>query len=107
MKLGIIINTNNPETAWNALRLGRHTTLGAGHRVTVFLLGSGVEVESIVDETYNVAELVRKFTTGKGGLLGCGTCMRLRHREAGVILRSTMLDLVQLILDSDKVVSFG
>ncbi len=106
MKLGIIINTNNPETAWNALRLG-DTALGAGHMVTVFLLGSGVEVESIVDETYNVAELVRKFTTGKGGLLGCGTCMRLRHREAGVILRSTMLDLVQLILDSDKVVSFG
>ena len=22
MKLGIIVNTNNPETAWNALRLG-------------------------------------------------------------------------------------
>ncbi len=22
MKLGIIVNTNNPETVWNALRLG-------------------------------------------------------------------------------------
>jgi hypothetical protein len=27
MRLGIIINTNNPETAWNALRLGS-TALG-------------------------------------------------------------------------------
>jgi uncharacterized protein involved in oxidation of intracellular sulfur len=106
MKLGIIINTNNPETAWNALRLG-DTALTAGHKVTVFLLGSGVEVENIVDETYNVAELINKFTTRKGSLLGCGTCMRLRHREAGVILRSTMLDLVQLIVDSEKVVYFG
>jgi uncharacterized protein involved in oxidation of intracellular sulfur len=106
MKLGIIINTNNPETAWNALRLG-DTALTAGHKVTVFLLGNGVEVENIVDETYNVAELINKFTTRKGSLLGCGTCMRLRHREAGVILRSTMLDLVQLVVDSEKVVSFG
>jgi hypothetical protein len=27
MKLGIIINTDDPETAWNALRLG-NTALG-------------------------------------------------------------------------------
>lgn len=106
MKLGIVINTNNPETAWNALRLG-DTALNAGHNVTVFLLGSGVEVENIVDENYDVGELIRRFATRKGSLLGCGTCMRQRHREAGVILKSTMSDLVKLILDSDKVISFG
>ena len=106
MKLGIIINTDNPETAWNAFRLG-DTALGAGHKVTVFLLGSGVEVENIVDETYNVAELIKNFTTRRGSLLGCGTCMRLRHREAGVIVKSSMSELVQLIADSDKIVSFG
>ncbi len=105
MKLGIIINTNNPETSWNALRLG-NTALGAGHKVTVFLLGSGVEIEKIEDETYDVAEQIKNFTK-HGSLLGCGTCMRLRHREPGVILKSTMADLVQLIADSDKVVSFG
>lgn len=106
MKLGIIVNTKDPETAWNALRLG-NTALGAGHNVTVFLMGSGVEIENIGDENYDVAELIRNFTTRKGSLLGCGTCMRLRHRETGVILKSTMPDLVQLIVDSDKVVSFG
>jgi len=106
MKLGIVINTNNPETAWNALRLG-DTALSEGHEVTVFLLGSGVEIENIVDETYDVAGLIRKFATGKGSILGCGTCMRLRHRQAGVILKSTMLELLQLIADSDKVISFG
>ncbi|MFW6102160.1 MAG: DsrE/DsrF/TusD sulfur relay family protein [Chloroflexota bacterium] len=106
MKLGIIVNTKDPETAWNALRLG-NTALGAGHKVTVFLMGSGVEVENIADENYDVAELIRNFTTREGSLLACGTCMRLRHREAGVILKSTMPDLVQLIADSDKVVSFG
>ncbi len=106
MKLGIIINTDNSETAWSALRLG-NTALGAGHKITVFLLGSGVEIENIIDETYNVAELIKNFTTRKGSLLGCGTCMRLRRREAGVILKSTLPNLVQLIVDSDKIISFG
>jgi len=30
MKLGIIVNTNDPESAWNALRLGNEA-LGGNH----------------------------------------------------------------------------
>ncbi len=106
MKLAIIINTNQPETAWNALRLGA-TALDAGHRVGVFLIGDGVEIESIKDETFNVADLLKRFSKNESSLLACGTCMRLRHREPGVIVKSTMPDLVKLIDDSDKVVTFG
>src|SRR4030043_1155914 len=105
MKLGIIINTNNPETAWNALRLG-NTALTEGHRVKVFLLGSGVEIDTITDERYNVADLIKIFTKSSS-LLGCGPCMRLRRREPGTILNSTLDELVQIIVDSDKVVTFG
>lgn len=106
MKLVIILNTNQPETAWNALRLGA-ASLDAEHRVSVFLLGNGVEIESINDETLNVADLLKKFSKNDSSLLACGTCMRLRHREPGVVVKSTMSDLVQLIADSDKVVTFG
>ncbi len=106
MKLAIIINTNQPETAWNALRLGA-AALDAGHKVSVFLLGNGVEIESIRDETFNVVELLKRFANNESSLLACGTCMRLRHREPGVVVKSTMPDLVKLIDDSDKVVTFG
>ncbi|OGO04708.1 MAG: hypothetical protein A2Y91_04280 [Chloroflexi bacterium RBG_13_54_8] len=106
MKLGIIINTNNPETAWNALRLGS-TALDGGHKVSVFLLGSGVEIEKIKDDKFDVTELMKKFARREVNLLGCGTCMRLRHQEAGVILQSALTDLVKMIADSDKVVTFG
>ncbi len=106
MKLAIILNTNQPETAWNALRLGA-TALDAGHKVSVFLLGNGVEIESIKDETFNVAELLKKFSRSESSLLACGTCLRLRHQEPGVVVKSTMPDLVKLIDDSDKVVTFG
>src|SRR4030043_1807592 len=106
MKLGIIINSNNPETAWNALRLGSEALVG-GDKVSVFLLGSGVEIEKIKDEQFDVTELLKKFAKKEVNLLGCSTCMRLRHQEAGVILKSTLTDLVKIIADSDRVVTFG
>ena len=105
MKLGVIINTNNPETSWNALRLG-NTALKAGHKVSVFLMGSGVEIESIKDQTYDVSGTLANFLNGKGKLLACGTCLKSRNQQGGVCPVSTMAELVQLISDSDKVVSF-
>src|SRR4030066_403448 len=106
MKLGIILNSNDPETTWNSLRLG-NTALGAGHEVSVFLMGSGVEVEEIKSEKFNVAEVLGKFVKDKGNLLACGTCLKVRQQEAGVCPVSTMPQLVQLIANSDKVVTFG
>ena len=82
MKLGIIVNHNDPETARNVLRLGNEA-LRTGNEVSMFLLGSG------------------------GNLLACGTCLGLRHQEAGVCSISTMSELIEMISDSDKVVTFG
>ncbi len=106
MNLVIIINTNDAETAWNGLRLGT-TAIDAGHKASIFLLGSGVEMEKIRDENFDVAGALNNFLKGKGDLFACGTCLKLRHQEAGVCPVSTMSQLVQLIADSDKVVTFG
>ena len=106
MKLAIILKSNDPETAWNSLRLG-NTALGAGHEVSVFLMGSGVEVEEIKSKKFDVSEVLKKFLDNKGNLLACGTCLKVRQQEAGVCPISTMPQLVQLIADSDKVVTFG
>lgn len=107
MKLGIILNSNDPETAWNALRLG-NTALAAGHEVSMFLMGAGVEVESINNERFNVTEVLTKFANTKGNLLACGTCLKERQQQSTETCPvSTMPQLVQLIADSDKVVTFG
>jgi len=100
------LNGKDPETAWNALRLG-NTALGAGHEVSVFLMGSGVEVEENRSEKFNVTEVLHKFVSNKGNLLACGTCLKVRQQAAGICPVSTMPQLVQLIADSDKVISFG
>ncbi len=106
MKLGIIVNTNDPEKAWNALRLGNEALAG-GNETDVFLLGSGVEIENIKDKTFDIAGALKKFLNSGGNLLACGTCLELRHQEAGVCPISTMSQLVEMISDSDKIVTFG
>lgn len=106
MKLGIILNTGDPETAWNALRLGNEA-LGQSNETTMFLLGSGVEVENIQNETFNVAQVLQKFLNSGGTLLACGTCLKARNQQAGVCSISTMSELLRMISDSDKVVTLG
>ncbi len=106
MKLGIIVNTNDPETAWNALRLGNEA-LRTGNEANLFLLGRGVEITNIRDRTFDVAEALKRFLNSGGHLLACGTCLGLRHQEAGVCSISTISQLVEMIYDSDKVVTFG
>lgn len=106
MKLGIVLNTKDTETAWNALRLGNEA-LGQGNETTMFLLGSGVEIENIQDETFNVAQVLEKFLGSGGKLLACGTCLKARNQQAGVCSISTMSQLVAMIVGSDKVVTLG
>ena len=106
MKFGIILNTSHHETAWNALRLGSEA-LSAENEVSIFLLGDGVEIENIKNDTFDVPAALRRFLDGGGNLLACGTCLESRHQEAGICPISTMSQLVELISDSDKVVTLG
>ena len=106
MKLGIIVNTNDAETAWNALRLSIEA-LDKDNEVSIFLLGSGVEIENIEDKTFDVTGALERFLRKGGNLLSCGTCLRLRDQEASVCSISTMPELLKMISDSDKVVTFG
>ena len=106
MKLGIILNTNDLETAWNALRLSNEA-LSTRNEVNMFLLGDGVEIENIKDKTFDVAGTLKKFLNSGGNLLACGTCLEFRHQEASICPISTMSELVEMISDSDKVVTFG
>ncbi|MBM2831072.1 MAG: DsrE family protein [Dehalococcoidia bacterium] len=106
MKLGIVLNTNAPETAWNALRLGNEA-LSKGNEVSMFLLGSGVEMENIKDEDFDIRGVLSKFSQSGGTLGACGTCLSLRHQEAKVCPISTMSELVEMITESDRVITLG
>jgi len=106
--LGIVLETNDPERAWNAFRLGI-TALNAGHSVSVFLLGAGVEAEEITEnEQFDVRDRMELFADEGGKLLACGTCLEMRQSdESEVCPISTMDDLLNVVMASDRVITIG
>ena len=107
MKIGIVLGTNEPEVAWNALRFGVRA-LTANHSVKIFLLNSGVELEEIHDPGFNVKEQVNAFTQKNGEILACGTCLKSRHKEGTAVCPlHTMDDLLKMVEESDKILTFG
>lgn len=106
MKLGIVINLNDPETVWNAFRSGvfscRH-----GDAVSVFLLGKGVEAESQDSSKFDVNNMMRSFSEEGSSILACGACLKIHQsKRSGICSISTMQDMHVLVRDSDKVLSF-
>ncbi|MFA5137774.1 MAG: DsrE family protein [Elusimicrobiota bacterium] len=106
MKLGIVVYSTDPETVWNAFRLGVFS-IKQGDTVRVFLLAKGVECEKLNTDKFNVTEQMQSLVDGGGKILACGTCLKLRGSSGSELCPlSTMKDLYELIRDSDKVVTF-
>lgn len=105
MKIGIIISNTDPELVWNALRFA-NTAILEEHQAKVFLLGAGVEIESIKSEKFNVQEQLARFNELSGTMLACGTCIRSRNMQFEVCPISTMKDMLKLVVESDRVLTF-
>lgn len=106
MKLGLVIYSNDPETVWNAFRLGIFS-LKKEDEVKVFLLAQGVECESLDTDKFNITKEISEFIESGGVILACGTCLKIRQSAGSDICPlSTMADLYQVIYESDKVLTF-
>jgi sulfur relay (sulfurtransferase) complex TusBCD TusD component (DsrE family) len=106
MKLGVIISSNDAETAWNALRYANYS-LGQKDEVKIFLISKGVEYEKISTEKYNTIEQAEKFLQGGGKILACGTCIKSREqKESNLCPINSMKDLYEIVKESEKVVTF-
>jgi len=107
MKIGIILNSNEPETVWNCFRFCNEA-LNKNHSVKIFLLGRGVEIEDVKDGRFPLLQgAIKKFIKNKGIVLACGTCLKMREKEIGICPVSAMEDMLQLVEESDKVLTFG
>jgi uncharacterized protein involved in oxidation of intracellular sulfur len=106
MKLGVIISSNDAETAWNALRYANYS-LGQNDEVKIFLISKGVECEKISTEKYNTIEQAKKFLQAGGMILACGTCIKSREQKENILCPiNSMKDLYEIVKESDKVITF-
>lgn len=86
MQLGIVISVTEPETVFNALRLGNYA-LKQGDEVKVFLLGKGVELDQIEDPKFDVREQAEAMLASGGRILACAACLIRAFAEATRVLR--------------------
>lgn len=106
MKIGIVLSTNDPEEVWSAFRFANLSL--KEHQVRVFLVNKGVEAEDIKSDRFPVREQLQTFIENKGDLLACGTCMKNRLKEESDFCPiATMQDLLEIVVWSDKLVTFG
>ncbi len=106
MNLGIILETKEPEKAWNAIRFAV-ASKKKGHEVKVFLMGEAVECEGITHEKYDVAGQLNTFATAGGTILACGTCLKSRQMGGSDLCPiSTMNDCVAMVEWADKIITF-
>ena len=106
MKLGIIIETNDPEKTWNATRFA-NASLKRGHSVKIFLIGAGVEIHNINSGRFDSNAQLIDFSKNGGVILACGTCLKSRHQEASdTCPLSIMNDCVEMVEWSDNTVTF-
>jgi sulfur relay (sulfurtransferase) complex TusBCD TusD component (DsrE family) len=106
MRLGIAVYSNDPETIWNAFRFANFA-LAMGDAVSVFLLGKGVELESLDTDKFNVAEQVKICLDTGGKISACGVCLQTHEIKAtGIYTVSSMKDLYAMVKENDKVVTF-
>lgn len=108
MKLGIILQSNKQEHAWNTFRLGI-TALKANHHVEIFLMNEGSELDAIPDtKDFDISAKVAEFKKLNGEIYACGTCLKVRGKEESKVCPiSTMSDLLKMVESSDKVLVFG
>ena len=60
MNMLFIINTDDAETVYNAMRLA-NIAVEKGDEINIFMLGKGVCFEQISSEQFNVKEQIDKF----------------------------------------------
>jgi len=106
MKLGMILYSNDPETAFWAFRTGIFA-LKKGDTVDMFLLGKGVECEDIDTDNFVVTDQIREYLDLGGKTYSCTSCMKIRAQESSEVCPlSTMDDLYAIIEGSDRVLTF-
>jgi len=106
VKIGIVIYSNDAETVWNAFRFCNYA-VKEGDSVATFLIGKGVESETLDTDTFDITEQMRSFIAGGGTISACETCLTIHHLGGSELCPiSTLADLHALVKESDKIVTF-
>lgn len=118
MKILIVFNRepyDSTDITWNGLRLAE-TLRGKGHEIMIFLMNDSVDMARDVckpPENYDqdLSKMLKDLIANGVEVKVCGTCMARcgiykNHPYFQGAEKSTMGDLANWIIDTDKVLTF-
>jgi uncharacterized protein involved in oxidation of intracellular sulfur len=104
--LGIVIYSNDSETAWNAFRLAT-LSQSKGDTVVIFLIGKGIDPFMKEGKEYDIKSLHTQFVAKGGQVIVCGTCAKQRGTdEVKLCTIASIVDLYEIVKRSKKVLTF-
>jgi hypothetical protein len=104
--IGIIIYSNDEETVWNAMRFANYA-ITAGDTVNIFLLGKGVELDTLAKTNKDIKMQAGLFANSGGVIYGCGTCLKSRNNNSPQVCKmSSMGDLYDIVKKSKILLTF-
>ncbi len=104
--IGIVLYSNDVETVYNAIRLAAYSQEW-DNKVQIFLLGKGVELERLMNESKDIKEKVDEFIELGGVIMGCQTCFKSREIDGTKICKvSCIQDLYDLVKKNQIVLTF-
>lgn len=65
-----------------------------------------MEIESVESDKFNVKDQQDKLNQLGGTMFACGTCIKSRNMQFEVCPISTMKDMLKLVVESDRVLTF-
>lgn len=118
MKILIIFNRepyDNTDVTWNGLRLAE-TLRNGGHEIRVFLMNDAVDMardacKAAPGYDQDLSQMLRDLIAKAVDVKVCGTCMARcgiykNHPYFAGAHKSTMAELAEWVIDSDKVLTF-
>jgi uncharacterized protein involved in oxidation of intracellular sulfur len=67
-----------------------------------------VESENIRSEKFNVQQQIQLCVENNGKIFACGTCLKTRQMEGSEFCPiSNMHDMLHIVEESDKILTFG
>lgn len=117
MKILIILNDApyGNERAYNALRLAMSLQKEKSDiELTIFLMadavGCAIPNQKTAQGYYNIERMLKSVITKNGKVKCCGTCLDARGLSSVNLIegaeRSTMQELTEITITSDKVITF-
>ena len=104
--IGIIISSGDPETVWNAIRLGVYSQ-GKGDTVVIFVLGKALDIYMNDTSKFKVHEMSLEFMMNGGDIYACATCAKQRNTEnIEYCTITSVADLYEIVKRSKKVLTF-